>query len=72
MAEALTTKWYYVEVQKLVPCTHCINSPNAKNRDHTQFVLSDLKMKIEKGEYMVRCKHADADMRMEDLVPDVV
>lgn len=69
--EALTTKWYYVEVQKLVPCSHCINS--AGQREPTMFLLSDLQMKIEKGEFVVKCdKSSDSEIRMDALVPDVV
>ena len=70
VAEALTTKWYYVEVNKLVPCSHCINTPAAK--EPTLFVLSDLKLKIEKGDYFVQCKSSTSDIRMDALVPDLV
>ena len=36
------------------------------------FVLSDLQMKMEKGDFLAKCKYAEGDIRMDVLIPDVV
>lgn len=65
--DTLLEDWLRVEVEKLVPCSHCLG----EGREPYFFNLEECEKAVSKGQKTVKCNNGGGELLLEQLVPDV-